>query len=462
MDGYDELVLPNKDEKLKDLFYQGESVENLKILVTARENYINPLNFSSFPMITLDYFDKYKIHEFATKFSYRTNCDVYAIAANQVTGIPLLLYILVSLGIHVKDRESFCQLYDKIFSLEETNHHSIFNRLYMEKELHPAKQAKENLHLISQQLAYEMFNRNQMELPVESCDAIADSVLENKEIKYTIGNYYSVSGNQLSFVHKSMYEYFSALYISHQINSLTGHLEDDCRLLSHCFQNNHICAEIYDYLSRKIDTAKKVQYRNAFLHMLEKGMCCFCDLGKLKNTILKSEAMIFANITLCIHPFYPEKERIKIGAVSFLSQQIYNNNRAAPLNLSGFALDSVKLGGADLSGANLTHTSLKAAELSNSNLTSANLTEANLMFSDLRSSNLTDANLSDANLAGANLTDAILEGAKLDIYNFSTIYPQKHNIKSMESSLIYITERHMYMPYSEFIETSYFKGLHLE
>lgn len=84
------------------------------------------------------------------------------------------------------------------------------------------------------------------------------------------------------------------------------------------------------------------------------------------------------------------------------------------------------------------------------------------MFSDLRSSNLTDANLSDANLAGANLTDAILERATLDIYNFSTIYPQKHNIKSMESSLIYITERHMYMPYSEFIETSYFKGLHLE
>ena len=484
LDGFDEVAVNNNRTKILNCLYNawvGDSrIKDFALLVTCRENYIEDLSRISFPYIILQPWNEDQIDSFCRNYEDLTKSQISEVAINKIKemknifGIPIILYMVLALKITVRDESSIVEIYDEIFSL-------IYDRCLKSDASarsdteHRIAEIKEQIHQFSREISMWMFENNpeQASIPKKEYEKIRDeifkkddSVGEGQKKDVLIGNYFrmvhyynGIDTEELTFVHRSIYEYFVAETICSEIReSLTEMTEITqeklAGVLGYRMKKGRIDYTIGQYLKAKVNALiatyneeKKNQFYawlegtvvkmlNAGMlyytgenikqcrNVIEKEMKCFLNFLDILRLIIKESNQIYiledvdqekmVLYVKCLISFANIKaEFIDLNCTYLLEA----NLRGADLigaNLIGTNLEGANLRVANLSGANLTGADLSRADLREADLIGANLSEADLVEGDLTGADLTGANLIGANLRGANLSGADLRGAKLN------------------------------------------------
>lgn len=295
-------------------------------------------------------------------------------------GVPLILYMILSLRIHVEKDTGICELYEKIFAFDG----GIYDRMTMDnsdgytEEVHPIAyyDAKREVHLISQLIAFSMFETGSLLLTKDRYLNIVKGVSESRVEDFAVSNYYYIESSTyvLSFCHKSIYEYFVAEYIYNKISS-SEETENIARNLAKLLKRNLLTEEILRFLNYKI----KGKYQNdehiyskieiAVNLMIQNGMTYFLDRPIID--VLQTEKMIFLNIFSILDIYnvetkYKDYKRI-LMSTQFLSQ--LNNRYDNVINLQHILLRGLNLN--------------KKKYLTNLNLSNSELSDINFEGSDL-------------------------------------------------------------------------------
>lgn len=433
LDGLDEIVFENKNEKLLDFCQDIDSIEGLRVIITCRENYIE-VRGDWFDCIVLQYFLEDKIENYVFKYNLKLGEDKKINNVNNVLGIPHILYIVLTLNIDVNKNDGYPQLYNKIFA--ENN--GIYDRIYM-PGIYPTKKIKKKLHIISQEIAFYMFSNQELEISYNKFHYICEfdlNIKETEHVDYVKSLFYIESENRISFVHKTIYEYFVAEYILAKFQDFTSDINANCVLLSHCFCNGLINDEIFNYLKFRINNIGSSFfefYFASFINMLEKGFCYFVNSKtEFKNNILESEAIIFSNtlkgiklLSLRVNCFSSHKYE------TLLLKQIKNSNYS--LDLTSFSLDRLnlshieqnrcilnncKLINVNFSFSIMRDSEMKNIRLINSNFTNAKLSNTKMNYADLNNVKFIDAVLEYSILKNATIIETSFANANLNNVNF--------------------------------------------
>lgn len=477
LDGFDEVAADNNRIAILNRLYNawvGEGrIKDCSLLITCRENYIEELSRLSFPYITLQSWNEDQIERFCKTYALLTESKISEEAIHKmkemknVFGIPILLYMTLALEIAVKDESSVVEVYDQVFSLEG----GIYDRCLKKDasirwdDKHRIAEIKKQIHQVSREISMWMFENNpeQAAIPKAEYEKLRDKVFEknegvDKSLKkdVLIGNYFrmlpcyeGVDTEELTFVHRSIYEYFVAETICSEIKGMIAEMSEKAQekiagVLGYRLKKGKIDYTIGQYLKAKVgaiiasnDEGKK-NYFYAWLEgtvrkMLNAGLLYYTgkNIKEYKNTI-KKEMNCFMNLLDVLRLFVAFSNRKYILQDVELEQIVFyircltsftNTEVEFRIDLSRSYLLGVNLLGAYLFGvnlcrANLCETYLVEANLSRANLkdaklTGADLSETRLIRADLRNANLVGANLKRTKLVRANLYGADLRDAKL-------------------------------------------------
>ena len=445
LDGFDEAKVDvNRDKLLMNFLVEATNIRNFNVIVTTRQYYINEEEYTFCKVMQLQFLSE-RLIDFV--------CKKYAIAmkekpmkienANEVSGIPFILYMILTLKVSVKKDTELYELYGTIFSLNG----GIYDRLY-DEGMHwiSIPEMKTQLHLISQKIAFAMFEKNSLDLSEAEYLDVVSNVCAERTNDFAIANYYNL-GTTLSFIHKSIYEYFVAEYMYQSIKSVVTSVSDNKQIIKcliHIFKGDELTIEIINCLRYKIKNDKNIYTKKnyetlkmAINSMLEYGMVSGLDkveLDKLDKHILHIEAYIFSGIMHLISCFHILNQEKYIKLEGKLNEEIRNaGNIVNLLDLRNINLGKEELrrlwfkGSVDLRGANL-----KDADLSWADLSSAELCGANLCGATLKSANLRGRNLSGSALCGAILCGADLNGAKLQGADLSSSDLRRLNLSRVD------------------------------
>ena len=226
-----------------------------------------------------------------------------------------------------------------------------------------------------------------------------------------IGNYFKlirhcegVGTEEFQFVHRSIYEYFVAVYFFECIHNLRTR-EAVAGKLGELLKKGQLSKNILEFIKYKFDDMKEYNLpdltKEIFNIMLRNGMTYYIK-EKYKNIFLK-ERIIFSNLLEIIHLWNDKLGKLDKNIRLYIICGYWGD-----LNLSGVDLSEEFLSRAYLYKGNLSGADLHEGNLSEAFLYYADLHEANLCKGNLRNANIEKANLSGANLRGAVLSGAIL------------------------------------------------------
>lgn len=454
LDGYDELNYKGDKQKLiKSFISRVDNIIGLKVMVTSRMNYIDigRLRDLKVQTIFLKSYSAEKIRFFYYNILDKSLDEKIEIQNEDVMGIPVILYMALTVGIDITDKLSKCEIYERVFSLEKGiyNRFRGINKEGYEMGTHMLQIEKENYYKILQLLAFVIFETNGMSVEEDKYIEIVNSVLtlekggeltEKKVIfDFPIKDLYETSGG-IEFVHKSIYEYFVAEYIYQELKQAYLTLDEIglIKKLSDILKNSILSDEIkdclqYKFLNNDVFVNESSYYINAFEYMLSNGMI-YATGACLKNG-MECEQKVFFNMLELLHFWtYEKKIRIKnMNNFCFYLKHFANNG----INLSEFDLSEgnlefanlpnaklirANLTGAKLAGANLEGANLEGAILENASFFMANLTRSNLNTSFIKNTSFCMASLINAVINNAHFGSAILNG---------TIF-SKRNVKNIE------------------------------
>ena len=482
LDGFDEVNVGEDRERILDRLYEdliyNKAIKNFSLIITCRENCIKGLERMKCNYITLKSWNRAQIESFYNIFQEKTGNRISEITMKKLVenketlGIPLILYMVLSLNILIDQEGSIVDVYDKIFSLEGGVYdRCIDNKKFAEK--HRIGEVKEQIHQISREIAMWMFENKRVGayIPKEEYQKICADVMQEQKNKdgwqdFLIGNYFKlvrhcegVETEELYFVHRSIYEYFVAETIFSAIENamieLSAQSEEELAgNIAFYLKKGEITYTIGEYLQHKIfklynklDNDKKRKFyqwwESAVCKMMERGMFYFTERSiQDYKSIMDKEINSFLNLVIILRLLlrFTNNEYI-LGSIyrdrltkwikyclidnkncDFSSTNLYDTDFCGAY-LQGILLCKANLQNAFLShaflnGANLEKSVLKKAYLVKTNLNEANLSEANLMEAvlfgaALKKSNLIKANLNKADLREASLRNADLRGAVL-------------------------------------------------
>lgn len=449
LDAFDELKYHGDCLKLLNNFLLDiRDIPLFKLLVTSRENYIDIDKIQFQITIILEPFNAWKITKFHrlvlddTEFQIGSN-ELHRLImkkngfnisfdSREIIGIPVILYLALTVGIDLRCTINKSELYEKIFSLKG----GIFDRfatLYLkgyDETSHTIEYIKEEFKQILCDVAFVMFQNHSETINLEQYLDIANKILngfENRAIlDFPIKNLYA-SDKNVEFVHKSIYEYFIAEYIFQEIkNEIKKHQEETlAEKLGILLGIEEIPNEIQHFLKWKFESGFKNEewkFVTRVLNiMIERGMTYY--LKNRGQNIIILEKNIFSNLLMLIHlrNFAPY-EIIKIKETDILayylrllcSLKIKKHIDLSYLSLSQINLSNLYLKSANLKKVHLKEANLKSMCLENANLRDAHLEGAHLEDADLKGVHLEEARLEDADLRGAHLEGARLEDAHLE------------------------------------------------
>lgn len=440
LDGFDEVSIGvDRKEVLDNLFgdlIYKKNVEEFSLIITCRENYVQVPKRIKCKHIILQPWSEIQIKNFCDMFQGITknivseNTLKKLIENKEILGIPLILYMVLALNISIEKEGSIVDIYDKIFSLDG----GIYDRCIDNKNFedkHRIGIIKEQIHQISREIAFWMFENNSGEASISQqqyikiCDSIISTqVLENVEITrdFKIGSYFKaikhcegIETEELSFIHRSIYEYFVSDYIFALLfQTMEKSNEELARVFGVLLKSNILSEEILVFLKYKIRNSiifKKFDFiYDTFQLMLYDGMTYYTK--ECYKNVIRCEMRVFANMLQILHVW-------KLEEVSFHSLNYYIKHNVFKLDLRGIELSKADLKGAELSGANLEKVNFKDANLIGANLQNANLKrgdlrgvklqEANLRYADLSGADIRNAKVIDSDLGKAILTDVIID-----------------------------------------------------
>ncbi len=468
LDGYDEINISGDRKEILDWLYwnlvKNNTIKNFSLIVTCRVNYIEKFERVKCRYITLQPWNEEQIKSFCNIFQLKTKNDISEntienmLINKEILGVPLILYMVLALNISVNSEGSIVDIYDKIFSLDG----GIYDRCINNKsfaEIHRIGHIKEQVHQISREIALWMFENNPDKAYIPQneyrniCDDLKNNMKENEDIErdFMIGNFFKLKhcegedGEELYFVHRSIYEYFVVEYIFKSIcNVIDLSKEELAGVLGRFLKGNILTQTMLEYLKIKILNSKlKKKFHvidTAFQLMLKDGMTYYTKIY-YKN-VINCELNVFANMLEILHLW--ENERIKINELfcrylkynkksnlnlkKAINDNIKGESQCEKINLSkGAFLEDVYLRAASLDGANLRYAYLKDADLRDAHMCFADLSRANLSGANLSNANLIQADLSYANLKDANLMNTILEASRWTRSNLSKALLQIRN-----------------------------------
>ncbi len=484
LDGFDEIYIDGDRERVLNKFNQElkclNTLKSFSLIITCRENYIyNPRDVKC-DYIVLQAWEETQIEIFCKTYWRKCKKDILEsnikkIQENkEIFGIPLVLYIILALDISVEKSSSIVDIYDKIFSLERG---VIYDRCYDSEHRLNDYEMKKSIHQISQRMAFWIFenNANKAYIYQKNFREICDVVLleredQSKDIQRDtlIGSYFKIKhcegkmADELSFIHRSIYEYFVAIYFFESTCNLTS-IEELAGRLGELLKRGVLSEQILEYIKYKFD---RINYNNlsdvtkeVFQIMLQDGMTYFG--GRLCKNVVELEMKIFFNMLRVVHLWNSELGKLDDKLNSYLR----HNNRFV-LDLEGVILNGATLYFVNLYASKLNESSLINARLNHANLSTADLTNAKLMGADLRQSNLSNAklcgtDLTDAKLIKADLSETDLSRANLSgaaLYNANlreTIFNEQqidilYKKYNLSKSRVFISETNEIMDYEDY------------
>ena len=445
LDGLDEICIDDDREKvLNQIYLELMSLNLIKrftLIITCRENYILELQKIECKYITLQIWDKEQIQSFCKIYGEKNKCIVSKskidkiLENKEILGTPLILYMVLALNVVLEKNSSIVDVYDRIFSLDGGSIYDRCIRNVRFAEPHRISEFKQQVHQISKEIAFWIFENNSMEeyIPQKDYEKICDSVVSDmsersETIKhdFMIGNYFKlikhcegVGIGELHFVHRSIYEYFVVEYIFSSLRGIASKEEIVGKF-----------GELLKYgiLSKQILEFMRYKFRNSifdnissdakmlFQIMLQDGMTYHTKVH-YKN-VIDREIIIFSNMLEIVHLWYNVLGKVDDKIVNYLR---YNNR--SNLNLKGIILkeadlcraylDKAFLDDADMTRAKLIRVDLNRGRLRGAILNNAQLMEADLNEADFIGAYMEKVNLNEAKLLKAELSKAILIGASL-------------------------------------------------
>lgn len=490
LDGFDEVEAGNNRvailNRLYNIWAADSRIKDFSLLVTCRENYIEDLSRLSFPYITLQPWNEEQIGDFCENYGSLTKSQIPKQAIDKmkemknVFGIPIILYMALALEITVKDESSVVEVYDQIFSLEGGIYDRCLKRdiLLRWDDAHRISEIKKQIHQFSREISMWMFENNpeRATIPKKEYERIRDEIFEKSDSLHEaqknrdvlIGNYFrmvrcyeGVNTEQLTFIHRSIYEYFVVEMICSEIREIIVEMTENAQeklagVLGYHLKEGTMDYIIGQYLKAKINIMTSVfskEKKNRFYiwlegtveKMLDNGMLYYTgeNIKKYKKVIVK-EMKIFSNLLDVLRLFLDFSDRkyilndINKEKIVFYIRCLgsYKNyGKAIKIDLNRVNLIGANLIKADLSQANLRGVDLRGAKLSRADLTEAHLNSAHLSGADLCQAGLNRVHLNGADLSGANLSEADLSGA-----NLNRAYLRKSNLSGTDLSVADLNE----------------------
>ena len=504
LDGYDELNYYDK-YFLETFFMFVEGLKNFRLIITSRENYVKN-SFQLFQyVIKLQPFDAEIIPRYVEKITQSKNGSFKSsnlVIDEDVLGIPVILYMALSTGIDITNQENRCSMYEKIFSLNG----GIFDRFAVnflagyEQGSHVIRYKKEAFSTILCNTAFTMFENANLKLSFDKYKEIIareDINFINSPLwlDFPIDNLFDKS-KAVEFVHKSIYEYFTAEYIyrkfvklfdkayhlSNLSNEETEELGNEiCEIISANIFSDEIC----EFLCHKINSSEfKVDTYYKFILMvckqlLDVGPIYYVKKSKLKelmynNQRIKNTAHIennlLVNIMHIIHLWdFIRKENIPmfldirldliLNYLRVLNPVAYNFYiNLSHMNLSNDASSSeplfkqpenLLLDYIDLTGSNLlasflsrvifVHGSFSYCNFSNISMSYVQFTKCEAKMLKLENANLRfldfeKSDLCNANLSKSTITCTKFEACDLTNANFHNTVAKEH-VQILHSTL---------------------------
>lgn len=469
IDGFDEVSIEsNRRRDVLDSFYgdwiNNKTIEDFSLIITCRENYVSQFAIRKYKYITLKPWDEIQIRSFCDIFQKKTKNSVSMdtieklLENKEILGIPLILYMTLALDISIEKEGSIVDIYDKIFSLDG----GIYDRCIDNKNFetkHRIGEVKKEIHQISREIAIWMFENEPEDVYIPQkvyyciCDNIAKTSKrenENYVHDFLIGNFVQlnhcegIKTERISFVHRSIYEYFVAETIYSSIEGAMIALSDISQIelaenIVVYLKRGSIEHTIGEFLKHKIlklythlDYEKQCKFyqwwEEALDKMINVGMFYYKNKSakyyNYKN-IINKEIKCFVNILKIIQSLFEKSNReymllnvnrtnlekyLKYTSIEHL---IFELNLSR-MNLAEIDLREVDLHGVNLQSSNLTKANLEGKKLEGINLCKAFLCKANLTNTNLEGANLTDAHLEEAKIDGINLKNAIVKRTVLD------------------------------------------------
>lgn len=480
LDGYDECkILGDANVLLKNFFKICMGIKGLKVMITSRVNYINYSEFNHFRIYFLKYFSKKQIEEVSSNYFRITNkrvrLDGLEGAMEEVIGIPLILYMVLSLQIPIKKKDAVAGLYERIFALEG----GIYDRMAYEwgegyeSTAHPMvfEHKKEDMHTISQNLAFKMFELDTLQLSDSIYRQVVIETNKDRLEDFAISNYYYIEDN-LRFVHKSIYEYFVSEYMYNLIKSSYDNVNELSSNLALLCPYHIFSAEILTFFNHKVQKCNIMssqkfyqKFMQCMEQMLENGMTYYLPKRNLK--VLEAERLIFCNVMQLWDVFfnasYGKKDYKNLPKVESFMEQLINRNNMS-VNLSNISFKNIKweknyflenlnfsytfwsnvhiddciINHADFSNASFITTTIKRAKLK----------KCKFIKSKLQNVDLGDTDCSDATFSGINYNEGVAHGT-----NFSNALFRKASVNSVEFKSANFNNADL--SYTEFVECDF-------
>lgn len=296
----------------------------------------------------------------------------------EVYGIPVILYMAIVTGIDITGNTNRCKAYGKIFAFDG----GIFDRFatdshegYDENSTPDITYEKESFINILCKTAFTMFKQsNKNSINIKHYQQIVDAESQNISTKtklwydFPIDNLYE-KGNEIEFVHKSIYEYFTSEYIYKQLIRLFKMINNDANkkclhLIENLLCSNVISPEISEFLQYRIknsemNSKEKLNVLKSLLFELMyygptnyvTDICC-------KNSSINTEQyspffhninIIYRNLLVLIHCWSPIKTYTSFPVPNYIYSlytitenwdTLYQNNFDSRPKTSGFEFDS--------------------------------------------------------------------------------------------------------------------------
>jgi len=413
LDGYDEIKTLNKHKNLiRELFDNTLDFDNLKIIISSRHDYLNISEFQNvFEILPFNIFQITKFYQIIKgKKLYSKKIDGENL---DILGIPVILYMAIMSDIDLTLKTTRPELYSRIFAEKG----GIFDKFCFEgigydtglQPLRIVENIRKYLSFLAE-IAFRMFEKNDLLLTKEEYD-LPELRFQGQKIniiEFPIKPFFEISGYNIEFIHKSIYEYFVSEYILERINDMINAPKEELVCVLGCLlKGNILSVEIIEYLNNKIKMNKLDKkfdvITEAFQLMLQNGKFCY-SYKQCKN-IIECEMRVFANMLQFIHLGDSKNFEFDRDICDYIKC-----NTKFELNLAG-----IELQGANLSGAYLEKSILSFADLMNADLSRANLQGAKLIEADLRGAILKGADLGDADISGSIWNREDVKGARLQI-----------------------------------------------
>lgn len=515
LDGLDEIAnVPDAENMLINFIDTiNRKYKRINVIITLRENYIDIRSasyieyYAKCSIAQIEYFGKIQFVDFHKKFA-RCDMDInrleILIKDREVFGIPLLLYIIYSLNLNVTTNADKYTLYQRIFAIDG----GIYDKCndgnggYSE-EADFTVEEKEGFHLISQIIAYYIYQQGNLEIEIQK---VTEEILqvncpERSKRCYLYNNYYEVNAQKIKFIHKSFYEFFLAEHIEIMLrNMCTEGISILKRYadLSNFLAKNKIDEEVFHHLRNKMNDVDYVivDFFTDYVNDVCKNGGIFY-VTENDNSILKSEANLFYNLMIItgviatvtgmkIKVDYQEElwnELANIEQIGYLKSHLLDGidfidsfNNIIPCSILGIDrmkpsmidtrhhlwmntfflnlifqnsdLSDMYFLGSQMENCRFEGVDLRDGDFRYTHLDTIRFVNGSLQNSDFSKSELKEVIFRGVNLSGVKFDDCEFQGVTFDSENI--VFIEEYLMEKYDSVSVYIIEKRETVSYTEY------------